>query len=169
MRAFRLSIRLLDGAFHGRGDRGEPEWPPSPLRAFQALVNAAARRWRTSQFESYARPALEWLEGLGLPTIAAPPGRTATRPYRLYVPNNAGDLMVAAWARGNNEASMAGHRTEKDVRPTRFAGPDGRPLETNLDYLPLHYDWPLIPDQHEEGLAHLETLKAAARSITHLG
>jgi CRISPR-associated protein Csb2 len=169
MPTFRLSIRLLDGAFHGRGNGGEPEWPPSPLRVFQALVNAAARRSLTSQFESSARPALEWLERLGHPTIAAPPGRIATRPYRLYVPNNAGDLMVAAWARGNNNASMAEHRTEKDVRPTRFAGPDGRPLETNPDFLPVHYDWPLTPDQHQKGLAHLETLKAAARSITHLG
>ncbi len=169
MATFRLSIRLLYGAFHGRGDGGEPEWPPSPLRAFQALVNAAARRWQTSQLESYARPALEWLEGLGHPTIAAPPGRTATHPYRLYVPNNAGDLVVAAWARGNNDASMAEHRTEKDVRPTRFAGPDGRPLKTNQNFLPVHYDWPLTPDQYEEGLTHLETLKGAARSITHLG
>lgn len=169
MHAFRLSIRLLDGAFHGRRDGGEPEWPPSPMRAFQALVNAAARRWRAAQFESYARPALEWLEGLAHPTIAAPPGRTATRPYRLYVPNNAGDLMVAAWARGNSNASMAEHRTEKDVRPTRFAGPDGWPLETNREFYPIHYDWPLTPDQSEKGLAHLETLKTAARCITHLG
>jgi CRISPR-associated protein Csb2 len=169
MAIFRLSIRLLDGAFHGWRDGGEPEWPPSPLRAFQALLNAAARRWRVAQFEAYARPALEWLEGLGHPTIAAPPGRTATRPYRLYVPNNAGDLMVAAWARGNNNASMAEHRTEKDVRPTRFAGPDGRPLEANREFHAVHYDWPLTPDQSEKGLPHLETLKAAARSITHLG
>jgi len=58
MATFRLSIRLLDGAFHGRGDGGEPEWPPSPLRAFQSLVCAAARRWRAPQFEAYARPAL---------------------------------------------------------------------------------------------------------------
>src|SRR5262245_48698221 len=111
MATFRLSIRLLDAAFHGRGDGEEPEWPPSPLRAFQALVNAAARRWGIAQFECYACPALQWLEGLESPTIVAPPGRTATRPYRLYVPNNAGDLMVAGWARGASDASMAGHRT----------------------------------------------------------
>src|SRR5579871_3912415 len=125
MATFRLSIRLLDAAFHGRGDGGEPEWPPSPLRAFQALVNAAARYWPAAQFGTYARPALEWLEGLTQadgrtpvsPTVVAPPGRAATRPYRLYVPNNAGDLMVAAWARGNGDASMAEHRTEKDARP----------------------------------------------------
>jgi CRISPR-associated protein Csb2 len=87
----------------------------------------------------------------------------------LYVPNNAGDLMVAAWARGNPDASMAEHRTEKDVRPTRFAGPDGRPLASNPDFLPVHFDWPLTPEQYAAGEAHRETLRAAARSITHLG
>src|SRR5207244_2784844 len=41
--------------------------------------------------------------------------------------------------------------------------------ESNPDLLPVHYDWPLTPDQSEEGNTHRETLKAAARSITHLG
>src|SRR6185437_13089146 len=43
-----LTLRFLDSVprFHGRGDDGNPEWPPSPLRFFQALVSAAATRWR---------------------------------------------------------------------------------------------------------------------------
>lgn len=158
MPTFRLTIRPLGDSFHGRGDGDEPEWPPSPLRAFQALVNAAARRWDTAQFASYARSALEWLEGLGSPEVVAPHGRAATTPYRLYVPNNAGDLMVSAWARGDADASMAGHRTEKDVRPVRFA-----------DGAEVHFDWSLTPEQEERGKQHFESLKAAARSITHLG
>lgn len=159
MPTFRLSVRPLGDSFHGRRDGGEPEWPPSPLRGFQALVAAAAGRWRMNQFECYACPALEWLERLGSPMIVAPPGRVVTQPYRLYVPNNASDVVAAAWARGNPNASIAEHRTEKDVRPTRFA--DGHPV---------HFDWPLTPAEYEEGKAHhLGTLKAAAGSITHLG
>ena len=38
----RISVRFLHGEFHGRGDNGESELPPSPLRLFQALTNAAA-------------------------------------------------------------------------------------------------------------------------------
>jgi CRISPR-associated protein Csb2 len=38
---FCLSISPLDAAFHGRGDGGVAEWPPSPLRAFQALLTTA--------------------------------------------------------------------------------------------------------------------------------
>jgi CRISPR-associated protein Csb2 len=158
MPTFRLTFRPLGDSFHGRGDGGEPEWPPSPLRAFQALVCAAAGRFRPGPFESYAGPALRWLEGLPPPEVLAPPGRTATRPYRLYVPNNAGDLMVAAWARGDGRADLSGHRTEKDVRPTRFA-----------DDRPICFDWPLTADQHAAAAGHVETLRAAARGVTHLG
>ena len=39
-----ISIRFLGGAFHGRADHGEPEWPPSPLRLYQAIVAASAAR-----------------------------------------------------------------------------------------------------------------------------
>jgi CRISPR-associated protein Csb2 len=159
MSTFRLSFRLLDSAFHGRRDGGDPEWPPSPLRAFQALVCAAAGRWRSSQFECYACPALEWLETLSSPEITAPVGRMSSSPYRLYVPNNAADVVAASWVRGNQHVSIAEHRTEKDVRPTRFA--EGQPV---------HYDWPLTAEQLEKGKKTYEgTLQAAARSITHLG
>ena len=53
----RILVRFLDPepAFHGKRDGGEPEWPPSPLRLFQALVDAAASRWRESQFGGYAK------------------------------------------------------------------------------------------------------------------
>jgi len=57
---FCLSITFLDPAFHGRRDGGAPEWPPSPLRVFQALV-AAASRWQISQFPSHVRDAFKWL------------------------------------------------------------------------------------------------------------
>ena len=158
MRTFRLTVRLLGDSFHGRGDGGEPEWPPSPLRAFQALVAAAAGRWREPRLGGSAVPALEWLERLPPPQVVAPPGRHATRPYRLYVPNNVGDVVAAAWARGNPDASIAEHRTEKDVRPTRFA--EGQAV---------CFDWPLSAEQLAAGVSHVPTLAEAARSITHLG
>ena len=152
---FVLSIRFLDPvpSFHGRGDGSEPEWPPSPLRLFQALVCAAAGRWREKRFHDNAVPAMRWLEGQ-TPVVIAPAVHAHRTPYRMYVPNNAGDLVSAAWARGSVDASMAQHRVEKDVRPTRLIDGDS-----------IHYLWPL-PDGE---CSHLETLAAAARSITHLG
>src|SRR6185312_7609630 len=82
------TITFLGEEFHGRRDGGEPEWPPSPLRLFQALV--AAARWR-DEFDAVAGPALRWLEGAGSPVIVALEGRPGA-PYRLSVPNNAMDL-----------------------------------------------------------------------------
>src|SRR5690606_35226413 len=55
-------------------------------------------------------------------------------------------------------ADMSGHRTEKDVRPTRFA--EGQSFR---------FDWSLTPQQAAAGRLHFETLEAAARSVTHLG
>lgn len=156
---FCLTVRFLDPvpSFHGRGDGEEPEWPPSPLRLFQALVAASAARWRGSQFADHAEPALKWIESR-TPVIVAPDIQANRTLYRMYVPNNAADLVTAAWARGNTDASIAGLRVEKDVRPTRLIGGDG-----------VHFLWDLPVPVPAEVAGYLETLVAAARSITHLG
>jgi CRISPR-associated protein Csb2 len=154
---FCISIRFLDAVpqFHGRGADGDPEWPPSPLRVFQALVAASAARWRESLFDGYARPALQWLERIS-PLILTPQVAAKSCGYRMYVPNNSGDLMTAAWSRGDTETSMAKFRVEKDVRPTRLRGDA------------VHYLYSL-PEDHSEFERHRTTLQAAANSITHLG
>ncbi len=149
---FCLTIRFLQPYFHGRGDGGEPEWPPSPLRMFQSLVAAAACRWGESQLRDYASPALHWLESLPPPSIVAPTGQPAHSSYRLYVPDNVADKVAKTWCSGR-DATIAEYRTEKDVRPVYLMG------ET------VHYLFHLPP---ASGI-YLEVLAAAARSITHLG
>jgi CRISPR-associated protein Csb2 len=150
-----ITLRFLDPVpqFHGRGDSGDPEWPPSPLRVFQALVCASATRWRDNPFREYARPALQWLEAIQ-PSIVTPQVSTESFGYRMYVPNNSGDLMTAAWARGDTETSMAKFRVEKDVRPTLLRGGDA-----------VHYLFPFA----DGTCPHFDVLAAAARSVTHLG
>ena len=149
-----FSLRFLDAVpqYHGRGDDGNPEWPPSPLRLFQSLVCAAAQRWRDGQFTDVAQPALQWLEN-GQPTLVTPQVAGASFGYRMYVPNNSGDLMTAAWARGDTETSMAKFRVEKDVLPLNLHGDC------------IRFLFPL-PDGD---CVHFDVLRAAARSITHLG
>jgi CRISPR-associated protein Csb2 len=150
-----ISIRFLGGAFHGRADHGEPEWPPSPLRLYQAIVAASAARWNERGRLQHADAALRWLEQLPPPVIAAPPAHETQR-YRIYVPDNVGDLVGKSLARGN-EGSIADYRTEKTVAP--LAVPDESAV---------HYVWPLA--DAPSGLdAHRETLTAAVRSITHVG
>ncbi len=146
-----LTIRFLQPYSHGRGEDGQPEWPPSPLRAFQALVAAAAARWNERLRVEYAAPALRGLEQQLSPTIVAATGVISDNPYLLYIPNNTADLLVSAWKSG--DAGKVVKREQKPTRPTHLRGDA------------VHYLFPL-PDGN---CPHLEVLSAAARSITHLG
>lgn len=149
-----FTLRFLDPLpqFHGRGDDGDPEWPPSPLRLFQSLVSAAAQRWRDGQFRDYAQPALQWLERIQ-PSLVTPQVAAESFGYRMYVPNNSGDLMTAAWARGDTDTSMAKFRVEKDVRPLNLRGEA------------IRFLFPLS----DGACPYFDVLQAAARSVTHLG
>ena len=154
---FCLSIRFLDPTFHGRGDGNRPEWPPSPLRVFQSLVMAAARRRGTSDFD-----ALRWLEKQSAPILVAPVAIPAEASYRLSVPNNAMDIVARAWVRGNDsntgDANPATHRTMKSIRPMLM-----------MDGDEVHYLWPLTEPTDEKAQGHLETLCEVARSVAALG
>jgi CRISPR-associated protein Csb2 len=150
---FCLTIRFLQPYSHARGDGGEPEWPPSPLRVYQALVSACAARWNERQalVDDKVVAALRWLEGLSAPEIMAPAGSPAQAPYRSYVPDNTGDLAAGTWSRGDSTKIIK--RTEKDIRPTRLKGEAA------------HY----LFDLSDSDCPHVKVLSAAARSITHLG
>jgi CRISPR-associated protein Csb2 len=152
-----VTIRFLQPVCHGRGDQGEPEWPPSPLRVFQSLVAASAARWNERERLQTAAPALKWLERQPPPLIVAPRAEPSQVKYRLYVPDNVADKVAGSWSR-DGSASIADYRTEKDVRPTNLLS-----LEDSV-----HFLWRLSDSDHDIG-THKEVLFAAARSITHLG
>ena len=155
-----VSVTFLDPVpeFHGRGDAGEPEWPPSPLRVFQAIVAAAASRWREAQFQEHARPALEWLQGRDASIIVAPSYHVGV-PVRIAVPNNDLDVVATAWSKRQEPKKQPNElKTMKTVRATR--------LLANKDAsATVHYLFPLA----DGGCPHLELLAAAAHGITHLG
>jgi CRISPR-associated protein Csb2 len=157
-----ITIRFIQPfpLFHGRTDTGSPEWPPSPLRLFQAIVNAACLRQRGVPLSKQVANALCQLESIN-PTIVAPVAHASYVGYRAYVPHNQGDLVTAAWERGNNEASIASHRVEKDIRPMR--------LENESDDIPeLHYLFPIDASVcNAETL--LEIMRPIVRSVTALG
>ena len=150
----RISATFLDERFHGCGDGGEPEWPPSPMRLMQAIVAANADRIRT---DGALDAALIWLENQSPPTIYAPKHEVGAV-YRLSVPNNAMDLVGKAWARGDysgvGDANPAKHRAMKTVRPVRM-------LEGDT----VHYLWTL----DDPVSAPLGVLARAAARIIALG
>jgi CRISPR-associated protein Csb2 len=98
-----ISIRFLGDRYHGRTENGrEPEWPPSPLRVFQALVAGVAPRWADVGLREREVPGLEWLQGLGAPRIIAPishPGRPVLNYVRENLTDVAPDKRDAKFAR----------------------------------------------------------------------
>lgn len=106
MPALLISVRFHDGRYHGAGN-----WPPAPSRLFQALVAAAAQPGLDS-----ARDALNWLERLDAPVIAAP-AKHDGQPVSLFVPNN--DLDAPKF--GGDIRNIAKVRTAtKRIRPRLF-------------------------------------------------
>lgn len=147
----RISVRYLQPLAHGRTSGGEPEWPPSPLRLFQAVVAAAAAKYNERcQLES-TLPALHWLENCPLESIIASSAEVSKVPAQFYVPDNTADLLVPAWKRG--ETNGTPRRSEKVVRPVHLSGDA------------VHFDYRL-----PGGVCpYFAIIKASVRSISHLG
>ena len=112
-----IDVWIANGRFHG-----EPEWPPSPARLFQALVAAASPRLET---DPTCVQALQWLEAMAPPLMAAPVACMG-QAIKYFVPNNDLDAMEAIPER------VQKIRTEKWVRPRIFDGD-----------IPLRYVWEL--------------------------
>jgi CRISPR-associated protein Csb2 len=163
-----LSIRFIHPVplFHGSRDSGEPEWPPSPMRVFQALLNAACLRARGRPLPPEVRSAFHILEVIH-PHLVAPNATVSTIGHRAYVPHNQADLVAMARYRGGDESQKAFRelvgecRTDKDHRPMRieFVGDD---LPT------LHYLYRLA-DTNADPHVLLESLRPSVRSIYSLG
>lgn len=147
----KLRFRFLQPLAHGRCDGDEPEWPPSPLRVFQAMTAAVSARWNEREDIVYALPALRVLQSSATPEIVACVGSPSEVRTQYYVPDNTADLLVPSWKKGESNKGVT--RTDKVVRPIHLDG------ET-VSYL-FQFEQPLGE--------HFETLRAAARSVTHLG
>jgi CRISPR-associated protein Csb2 len=126
-RALMITVRLLEGRYHGVGD-----WPPSPFRLFQALVAGAyGGRWRaeSESVQHQKDAAFVWLERLDPPHIAAP-AKLDVRATTYFVPNNDLDAV------GGDPQRIAEIRAGKIVRPILFSA------ET-----PFLYAWPFDGDE----------------------
>jgi CRISPR-associated protein Csb2 len=151
-----LTVRFLDSRFHGRGDGGEVEWPPSPMRLFQGLVAAAARLDRGGPGNG-AVAAFRWLENLETPPIIVAPARSIGLPFSVSVPNNAMDIAGRAWVKDPDttakEADPRTHRTMKELRPMLLSGEA------------VHYVWRVSGEVPE----HVAAITRSARGLSALG
>ncbi len=140
-----ISITFVDGMFHGTADGRESEWPPSPMRVFQALLAGSRTGCRNLEWSAPKIEAFRWLEASSPPIIVAPDARE-TAGYTFFVPDNVSDVIT----------DREGRLITKVARPQRIS-PDE----------PLHYLWLL--DNREETAQHASILIKEARKLLALG
>lgn len=136
-----ISVRFHDGRYYGSG-----EWPPSPARLFQALVAGAARG---ETLPAHVGEALQWLEGLEAPDIAAPVAY-AGQAFKNFVPNNDLDAV------GGDLERIGEIRAGKIIRPRFFDAAT-----------PLLYAWTFAPGVDAE--RHPHAICEIAGSLYQLG
>lgn len=141
-----LSVQYLDSRFHGQNARGA-EWPPSPMRLFQALLAGSRNGSRALQWSPDAIAAFAWLEDRLPPWIRAPQRREATV-YTLYVPHNQSDRAI----------DRQNRLTSKVVLSSTFSGGDT-----------IYFIWPLRDDEWPSCEAAANLICRKARHLTVLG
>lgn len=111
-----LEIEHLLGLAFAARDQGSttPGWPPQPDRVFSALVAS----WGARGEREDERRALEWLEGLPPPEIAASGGSPRTAPIVFVPPND------AEGGRVGNAAVLPGLRRRQARRFPAFRPED---------------------------------------------
>lgn len=132
-RALLVTVRLHDGRYHGRDYRKADEWPPAPARLFQALMAGAARG---AVIPATTRAALDWLESLPPPVIAAPRGSPG-QSFTCFVPNNDLDAKLKKGQR--LEEAVAKVRVGKRVQPILF--------DADIPILYCWAGWPIGVDE----------------------
>jgi len=151
-----ISVTLLDSLFHGKGDGDEPEWPPSPMRLFQALVAGSRTGCRNGDWSDAKAAAYRWLEKRDPPVIVGPAARPAA-PYTLFVPNNDSD--------SDKKFDRQERLTSKVVRPHRLANGAS---DTEVGQT-LHYLWAIPEGEWAQARPHAEVLCREARHLMALG
>lgn len=87
MSVLAVKITFPAGCYHGSND-----WPPAPMRLFQALVAGVAEHYRGHALPQPCVDAFRWLEQLNPPKILAERD-PASSFHRLFVPNNNADTV----------------------------------------------------------------------------
>ncbi|MFZ5758034.1 MAG: type I-G CRISPR-associated protein Csb2 [Thermodesulfobacteriota bacterium] len=154
-----LAIRYLNGWAMAAADgarKERPEWPPHPDRVFMAL---AAAHFET-EGDAAERAALEWLETLPAPTLAASEA-TPRRIVTSYVPVN--DSVVSRQIPNSAKLGKLKDAGLSVIPDHRSRQPRHFPVAIPLDPT-VHMLWPDI----EVG-EHGQALTTLCRKVTHVG
>ena len=135
MAYLRVNVHFLGGHYHGQ------EWPPAPMRVFQALVAAGAN----SGLLNPLTESLRKLESMGPPRILAE-RLLSTDSFTAYVPRNSDDITLRQLYGANDSAA---------VFADRRARYDGQPTTRRWVQHPVSYEWELTDPEIEAPIRDL--------------
>jgi len=162
MKQLTLSVELLTGSYHGMKDKGEPEWPPSPLRLFQALLAVACRKFGDPLPTNLSK-SLDWLASLAPPAIGAPEV-VQSIPFTTSVPNNAMDICARAWSKGSfasKDSKPSTHKAMKTICHHFVAN-------EQLDGTTVRYVWSFDADR-SDAMKYAKEIVSLIKHIYCLG
>lgn len=141
----RITVEWLDGIYHG------DEWPPSPLRMYQAMIAGyTMHRASNPNFDL----AMRHLESLPTPVIYAPEFESMS-PVKSAVPNNDGDRVLDLFTKGMNAKARQKARKLLTVR-----------LRSSRSFKGVVvYEW----EASTETAKYLSTLETIASSVSAVG
>lgn len=142
-----IEVTFTAGRYHGQ------EWPPSPLRLFQAML-AGVMTGGNREYQGAAERSFEWLESQRAPLVVAEDA-IPLQAYRITAPNNDFDIAAKAWSAGK-EYETAKLKTMKTVAPRALEQPHSH----------VHYVWKV---EREPSPEVVEGLRDAARRMHTLG
>ena len=145
MPTLRVTVDWLDRTYHGA------EWPPSPLRLYQAMIAGYAVHRRGDRA---LEAAMRHLERLDPPTIHAPEAEDRAT-VTSAVPNNDGDRASERWAKGDRLGARKSQKKSMALRVRRPRSLDGA----------VTYQW----DADTETERHLGALKEIVESVSAVG
>lgn len=140
-KALLISVRLHEGRYHGMGEEF-----PAPARLFQALIAGAGL---SGPLSNDVVAALEWLERLDPPLIAAP-RMWGGQSFTNYVPNNDLDTV------GGDYRRIGSVKTSKVIKPKLFDAA-----------IPFLFAWSFMPDEDSD--AKSTTIRDLADRIYQFG
>jgi CRISPR-associated protein Csb2 len=144
-RYFCVSVTLVEPFFHGKYNEETAEWPPTPLRLFQALVAGSRIRARGRQQPVAVESAFRWLEERNEPPYIICPPENRLGGYDFFVPRN-------------EVGPRQDRLTTKRVRPHYVVGEPR-----------LHYLWSIRDSEWQTAQSHIEVLSGEAKHLHALG
>lgn len=139
-----IRVHFITGCYHGS------EWPPAPMRLFQALVaGAGAAHGMSSSLPESVVDAFVWLEGLQAPRIWASLAEMSSN-HVISVPNNDDDKSMEAFARGATLADVTADRRKRYTM---------KPTPRRLVDTPVVYEWSFPSDEEHKAASVADLAK----------